>query len=158
MFSPERTPPLESTSDSEDDTDFPSINVKTPEKLAKLENEQTTPTKCSTLQGHVSSPVNTSATVCSSSTLPEVTSISAQSEMRAEIKCDLLRDKFKSTKPTSRITERSFSWLDELKNLSPLKVVRYNKETNESKKTARKVKKLTKTLREKSDLEKKASS
>lgn len=159
MFSPERTPPLlESSSNSEDDADFPTINIKTPEKLPKLDNEQTTPTKYSTtlsMQGHVGSSANTSAAVCSSSTLPQAPSIGAKSEMASF----LLRDKFKSTKPTTKSTDRgiSCSIADELKHLSPINVVRC-KETNENKKTARKVKKLTKTLKEKSDLEKKASS
>lgn len=157
MFSPERTPPLESSSNSEDDTDFPTIDIKTPEKLPKLDNEQTAPTKCSntpSMQGHVGSPSNTSPAVCSSSTLPQVPSVGAKSEMPSH----LLGDKFKSTKPPTKSTGRaiSFSEADELKHLSPVNVARY-KETYENKKTARKVKKLTKTLREKSDLEKKAS-
>lgn len=152
MFSPKRTPPPESSSDSEEDADLPTINVKTPEKLPKLDNEQSMPERYKSSpskQGHVGSPA---ATACSSSRLLRAPSQDTKA-------ADPVKEKFKSTRGTSKISTcaMSLSIADELKNLSPLKVVRYNKETNESKKTARKVKKLTKTLREKSEMERKAS-
>ena len=46
---------------------------------------------------------------------------------------------------------------DELKNLSPLKTDSYW-ESKESKRTAKKVRKLTKSLKEKTDMERKVSS
>ena len=149
MFSPTHTPPPESSSEGEDD--LPIVDIGTPRKLPKLGNEPTLPTKCtdpaaSSKPAHVSSP--------SSSTLLPA---HFQGNVKPAAHSDSHREKFKSTIVAARSQNTFQSITDDLKDLSPLKVERH-RGANESRKTANKVKKLSKSLKEKAEMERKVSS
>ena len=163
MFSPTRPPLLDSSSEGEEDLDLPTVEIGTPQKRPKteIEDEQLQATKsppaaalspssgASNKPCHVTSPPATAST--SAAITSSVSRSPSQSNtLKFEAEPNVCKNRAKAT--TRRNTFPSIA--DELKNLSPLKTNSY-RETKESKRTAKKVMKLAKSLKEKTDMEKK---
>lgn len=152
MFSPTHTLPPESDSDEEEDLDLPVVDVGTPKKLKReSESEQTQPPTKTTS----TSASSRSHCLTSSSTEPSKSSASFRSPSPSNLPAahhDMQRLQFKETQDAFRLMK------DNLKYLSPVKLEIHRASVNESKRTASKVRKLSKNLMEKTDRERKVSS
>ena len=163
MFSPTRPPLLESSSEGEEDLDLPTVEIGTPQKRPKteIEDERLQATKSppaaasSSSSGASNKPCRVTSPPATASTSAAITSSVSRSPSQSntvkfEGEPNACKDSAKAT--TRRNTFPSIA--DELKNLSPLKTDSY-RETKESKRTAMKVRKLTKSLKEKTDMDRK---
>ena len=142
MFSPTHTPPLESGSEDEGDSDLPDIKVGTPKK-PKLE----TAAEPRVGLGALENPLCASSPARSSSTA--ATTISSPLQEKPVAISNAVRDRLFKT-----ATFGVRAMVDGLSYLSPVKM-ESSSGTSESKKTANRVKKLARTLKEKTDMEKK---
>lgn len=158
MFSPTHTPPLESGSEDEGDFDLPDISVGTPKKQKIQAAAEPGSSKPPLAKGpSLGSSSGFSAPVES---FPRAFSPAGSSSAAAGTLKSLPPDKpadspntvrehlFKSASGDVRAME------DSLRFLSPVKM-ESSREINDSKRTAKKVKKLAQTLKEKADREKK---
>ena len=156
MFSPTHTPPLESGSEDEGDSDLPDIKVGTPKK-AKLEaaaepkphlpNPSNGGSSSRVGLGALENPLCASSPARSSSTA--ATTISSPLQEKPVAISNAVRDRLFKT-----ATFGVRAMVDGLSYLSPVKM-ESSSGTSESKKTANRVKKLARTLKEKTDMEKK---
>ncbi|CAI8055871.1 hypothetical protein GBAR_LOCUS30462 [Geodia barretti] len=156
MFSPTNTPPLESGSEDEGDSDLPDIKVGTPKK-PKLEaaaepkphlpNPSNGGSSSRVGLGALENPLCASSPARSSSTA--ATTISSPLQEKPVAISNAVRDRLFKT-----ATFGVRAMVDGLSYLSPVKM-ESSSGTSESKKTANRVKKLARTLKEKTDMEKK---
>ena len=162
MFSPTHTPPPESSSEDEDDINLPMVDLGTPKK-PKLENESqaqqtqaTEPRVSHTAACPPSGSVISCTTHCTgSSSISTDASVAAASStaVLSSIQADI---KF-NYKRRLEVAKKEYQLMaDGMKNSSPIKVESL-KATNESKRTAKKVKKLSKSLQEKTEMERTVS-
>lgn len=159
MFSPTHTPPLESGSEDEGDFDLPDISVGTPKKQKKQAAAEPGSSKLPPAHGP-SLGGSSSGFSAPVESFPRAFSPAGSSSTAAGTLKSLFPDKptdspntvrehlFKSASGDVRAME------DSLRFLSPVKM-ESNREINDSKRTAKKVKKLARTLKEKTDMEKK---
>ena len=164
MFSPTHTPPLESGSEDEGDLDLPDINVGTPNKKPKLEAPAAAePNPSSARLPRLSSRGSSSSDCCASENPPPSFSPARRNSTSASTVARSLPNEEKpAASPTAAVRDNLFKsarfdvrvMVDGLRYLSPVKIDD-SREINQSKKTANRVKKLTRNLKEKTDLEKK---
>ena len=161
MFSPSRTPPPDSSSEEEEDFELPTFGIGTPQKVPKLE----TSTKHSTVDAaafsaetaHVTSLAGSSTSISplkapplSSDVRQKVHSGARENECKLKVLC---------TAQATRNRDSFRSIEDELEAVSPLKMVDRHKGVAESsKKMAKTVKMLSKSLKEKNEMERKVRS
>ena len=159
MFSPTHTPPPESSSEDEDDINLPMVDLGTPKK-PKLENEsqaeqtQATEPRVSTAACPPSGSVISCTTHCTGSSSISTDASVAAASSTAAIQAD---SKFNYKRRLEVYSKEGVSvngGRDE--NSSPIKAESL-KATNESKRTAKKVKKLSKSLQEKTEMERTVS-
>lgn len=160
MFSPTHTPPPESSSEDEEEADFPLIDVGTPKK-PKLESDvkakQTQPTELSV--STAASPTSSSGSSCTTncaepSTTTTAISAPAVSPSRREL--PPVQSNINYRQKLEKAKKEFQSLADGLKDASPIKL-EDSRATSESKRTAMKVKKLSKILQGKTDMERKVS-
>ena len=159
MFSPSRTPPPDSSSEEEEDLELPTFGIGTPQKVPKLETSIKHSTvdaaAFSTETAHVTSLAGSSTSISPFKAPP------LSSDVRQKVHSGARENEYKSVKVfcTAQATRNRDSFRsieDELEAVSPLKTVDRHKGVAESsKKMAKTVKMLSKSLKEKNEMERK---
>lgn len=147
-------PPPDLSSEEEEEIDLPVFGTGTPLKVQKLETPDSPTSLGTTAAASATEPPHVTS-LPRAPTPPQQQEQPSQSVPREEVHRPKISIPPKLD-PVKREGFRLHADLEELKNLSPLKPSGL-KTRNESIKTARKVQKLSKTLKEKTEIEKKVS-